>query len=810
MIRNYLKIALRTLRRRPGYTLINVAGLTIGLTCCLLIFQYVAFEYSFDAFNENENTLYRVVKAGAQSGSEPNAWGANSGYAMGPTLLEEIPDVVRFTRLHPEYENAIVSNPVQPEKAFEEEAVFYADPAFFQMFSYPLVQGEPGQVLSEPGTVVLSESAARKYFGDANPVGRVLDVEGWISGTFRVAGIFRDVPANSHLQFDILLPMADLLQQSYGDPRDAWNWENFITYVQLRPSANLSGVGRMFTKVVRSHWEEEFGQTATTPYVRVQPLGDVHLNEDIFAPKTVMGSYRTVYFFILIGLVTLLIALVNYINLATARAMGRAREVGVRKAIGAQRRQLIAQFLCESALTMGAATALAVVLASLLRSAVSSLGGADLTHAMWASPGFWAAFVSVFCAATLLAGFYPAFVLSSFRPVAVLKGKVGGTATGMGLRRGLVVFQFAAAIVLLAGTTVVYNQLHFMRAMDLGVDLEQVLTVESPRLLPEGSDRQSAIASFTQELHRIPAVRQVATSSSVPGQGFAFTTSGIRKATADPSTDVAGAGVHIDPSFASLYGLELVAGGGFEHISIPAPEGEPRPMVINETAAQALGFATPEEAIGQELTIGRVVGVFKDFHWSSAHQARENIFFILSRSNSQVSIKLNTENLSQTIAAIEAVYKQRFPGDPFRYAFVDRQFDQQYQVDQRFARLFSIFAGLAILIACLGLVGLVAYTAQQRTKEIGVRKALGASVTGIVGLLSTDFLKLVGLAFVVAAPVAYVAMTRWLADFAYRIDLGLLPFLVAGAAALVIAMLAISYPAVRAARSDPTQALRAE
>ena len=809
MVRNYLKIALRVLKRHAGYTAINVAGLTLGLAGCLLIVQYVAFEYSFDAFNENAESLYRVVKAESQG--EPNAWGANGGYAMGPALAQEVPEVARFTRLHPEYDNAIVSNPAQPDKTFEEDAVYYADSTFFEMFSYPLVQGEPGQALSEPGTVLLSEQTARKYFGSENPVGQVLDVEGWISGTFRVIGVFEEVPANSHLQFDLLLPMADLLQKSYSDPRDAWNWENFITYVQLRENEGRAAVDQKITSVLRDHWEEAFGLTSTTMYARLQPLRDVHLNDNIFTPKTVVGSYRAVYFFTLIGLVTLLIALVNYVNLATARALNRAREVGVRKAVGAQRRQLVIQFLSESVLTMGIATALAVGLSFWMRPVVNDLAGTSLTNAMWASPSVWIAFVVVFGAATLLAGLYPAFVLSSFEPGAVLKGKGRGTAaSGAWLRRGLVVFQFAAAIVLLVGTTIVYQQLGFMQSMDLGIDLEQVLTVPSPRVLPEGTERAEAVEAFSQELRRLPAVQATATSSAVPGQGFAFMTQGIRRAAADPSTEVAGAGVHIDTSFARLYDLELLAGEGFEQTSMRAPEGKPRPMVINETAAQAVGFNTPEEALGQELTIGRVVGVFEDFHWSSAHNAHENTFFILSHGNAQVSIKVNTEDLPQTIAAIEQVYKRLFPSDPFRYAFVDEQFDQQYRSDQRFARLFSLFAGLAIFIACLGLFGLAAFTAQQRTKEIGIRKALGATAMGIVRLLSTDFLKLVGLAFVVAAPLAYVAMSRWLEEFAYRVDLGMGVFLMAGTLALAVALLAVSYQSIRAALIDPAEALRTE
>ena len=806
MLANYLKIAFRNLLRQKGYSFINIAGLTIGLTCCLLIFQYVAFEYSFDDFNENASRLYRVILTEAQGGGESHT-SPLTGYAMGPALGQEVPEVVQFTRLHPEYGPAIVSNPSNPAKTFEERRVYYTDPAFFQMFSYPLVYGDLTRALVEPGTVLLSESAARKYFGSEDPVGQVIDVTGWVSGTYRVEGVFRDVPSNSHLQFDILLPMANLLQGSYQDPLDAWNWVNFITYVQLRADADPADIESKGTSVLRRHLADVFESPMSTS-MEVQPLQEIHLNEDIRAPMAEMGSYQTVHFFTLIGLVTLLIALMNYINLATAQAMGRAREVGVRKVVGAQRVQLVTQFLYESALTNGMAVTLAVALSLFLRPVVNTLTGASLTNVIWTSPIFWSLFVAAFCAATLVAGLYPAFVLSSFRPVVVLKGNTGTFATGVWLRRGLVVVQFAAAILLLVGTTVVYKQLDFMRHMDLGIDLEQILTVPAPRVLPEGTQRAEAVETFRQEVRQLPAVRQTATSSTIPGQGFAFSST-IGKAT-DPSKGVTVFGTHIDTAFASLYGLKLLAGSGFRDVSHPTPEGEDRPLIANETAIRAVGFNTPEEAIGQKVGIGQIVGVFKDFNWSSAHQAPANAFFILSRGESTISIRVGTENLPQTLAAIEQVYQQLFPGNPFRYAFVDEQFDQQYRNDQRFAALFSIFASLAMAIACLGLFGLASFTAQQRTNEIGIRKVLGASVPGIVVLLSKDFIRLVAIAFAVGAPVAYVTIQGWLDNFAYRIEIGPAIFLVTGALVLVIALLTVSNQAIRVALADPVKSLRYE
>ena len=812
MLRNHFKIAFRNLRRKKVYSSINILGLAIGLACCLLIFQYVSFEYSFDTFNENEATLYRIVQTTRQSGGEPDAR-TSTGWAMAPALAQEVPEVVRFTRLHPEYYGALVTNPTQPDKAFEEEHVFYADSSFFQMFTYPLVAGNPARALAS-GTVILSEATARKYFGDEDPLGQSLDVKGWINETFRVDGIFEDVPANSHLRFDMLLPMADLLEKSdFSDADTGWGWTNFITYVQLHQDANLPAVEQKFTDVLMSNRQEDWQPTNTTGQLSAQPLLDVHLNEDIRAFQTVTGSYQAVYFFTIIGLVILLIALVNYVNLTTARALDRAREVGVRKVVGAKREQLVTQFLTESVFVILLSFALAVVLAEVFRPMLNELARLNLTDALWASPGFWVALFTLFCTTSLLAGLYPALVLSSFRPVAVLKGRVSRAAGGTWLRRGLVIGQFAATIVLLIGITIVYAQLNHMRSRDLGINLEQILTVNAPRVLPEGTDGAEAVSTFTQELNRLSVVRQTATSGTVPGKGFNFYTSNIRKATADPSANINGVGTVIDTSFAELYGMELLAGNGFENETTPA-EGEPQPIIINETAVQSLGFDTPKEAINQDISIGdqpnRIVGVFKDFSWSSAHNPRESVIFIMNQGNDQISIKVGTDNLPGTIAAVEQLYQQLFPGNPFQYAFADETFDAQYREDQQFAKLISVFTVLAIIIACLGLFGLAAFTAEQRTKEIGVRKVLGASVAGIVSLLAKNFVGTVALSFLLASPLAWYAMNQWLQDFDYRIDIEWWMFAVSGTLVLLIALLTVSFQSIKAALANPVDSLRNE
>lgn len=815
MIKNYLKVAFRNLWKKPGYSFINIFGLTIGLTCCLVIFQYVAFEYSFDRFNENETDIYRVTTGMAESGEKLAANGAFTPQAMAPALVETVPEIKHVTRLHPEYQPAVISNPEHPDRLFEEEEIFYADPAFMEMFSFPLVVGSIETVL-EPGTILLSESMVQKYFGSENPVGQVLNVTGLIEGDFRVNGVFKDVPANSHLQFNFLLPMEDLLrsEQYSNEPEGGWSWNNFLTYIQLYPGADRAEADQKMTEVFLSNRAELIRQHKLSALVRAQPLHDIHLNSDVVAPAGLTGSYRTVYFFIIIGLVTLLIALINYVNLATARAVDRAREVGVRKVVGAHRRQLITQFFFESALVNLIAIAFAVALTEILRPVVSDLAGTQITSAAWMNSWFWIAILTTFGVSTLFAGLYPALVLSSFRPVSVLKGKAGSIWTQIWLRRGLVVLQFSAAVLLIGGTAVIYNQLEYMREMDLGLDLEQVLTVSGPRVLPDDMNRETAMTTFVQELQRIPAVQQVATSATLPGQGFNWNGATTRRAEESPDNSIRGVVAYIDTSFASLYGLELAAGQGLSDITSSPESDSPWPVIANETAVQSLGFTTPDEAVNHPLVIGdndaRIIGVVRDFNWSSAHEERQNVFFARTTTGRHVSLRLNTGDLSGTIAAVEQTFEQMFPGNVFSYAFVDEAFDAQYRNDQRFAKLFSLFAALAIAIACLGLFGLAAFTIQQRRKEIGIRKILGASIPRLVALLSQDFIKLVAVAIVIGSSAAYLLMNRWLADFAYRIEIGAGVFVLAGLSAVLIALATVSWQSVRAALMNPVESLRNE
>ncbi len=814
MLKNYLRSAYRNLLSKKVYSTINIFGLSAGLTCCMLIFQYIHFEESFDTFHKSESSIYRILPGFGRGEDQVEYGGAFTPQSMAPFFKERAPEIKHITRVHSD--NALVYDLTKPNSVFEEDAIYYADRDFLDMFSFPLVSGNKQEAL-KPGTALLSVAAAKKYFGDQDPVGKTISVIGQTDMDYLVAGILENVPPNSHLRFDVLLPMENLLQnESYSqEPEGGWSWNNFGTYVQLHSNVALAPVEQKLTDVFLSVRGEVFKQQGINSGIKLQPLADIHLNDEVEGPlDEVMGSSRTVYFFTIIGLVTFLIALVNYINLSTARALNRAKEVGVRKVMGAQKSQLITQFLVDAALTNIIALVLAVAAAALLTPYVNNIAQTYLSADLWMEPYFLSILFLTFAGSTLLSGLYPAFVLSSFKPVTVLRRKMSSFSAQLWLRKGLVVLQFAASIVLVAGTIIIYNQLGHMRSRDLGINMDRVVTVKGPRNLPEMAEGANPIGNFIAELKKLPEVESAAASSTLPGQGFNWNGAAIRKATDDPSNALRGVATYIDTSFARLYGLELLAGQGFEEISFSTAEDAPWNVAINEKLSKALGYDSPAEAINQRLDIGgynsKVVAVYKDFNWTSAHQEQQNVVFGRTLRGRHISIRVASSNLPSTLQKVESLYDEMFPANVFDYQFLDQAFDQQYKNDVRFANLFSLFAGLAILIACLGLFGLAAFTSEQRRKEIGLRKVLGASVANLVSLLNMDFLKLVLIGFVLAVPIGWYIMEQWLQDFAYRIDIGAGEFLLAGLAALLIALATVSWQSIKAAVANPVESLRDE
>ena len=803
--------------KQSGHSLLNIAGLAIGMTCCILIFQYVAFQLSFDSHHAKADQLYRVVRASTQNDERlPDmVW---TGWGEAPAFAEAVPDVERYARVQVYFGGAIVSPVSSPDVVVREENAYFVDPAFLNMFTIPFVAGDPASALTRPHTLLISESAALKHFGTVDAVGEIFRIRGaWTDGDYSVVGVFADVPPMSHLQPEFLFPMQDLLAtERYSDPSSAWSRDNFYTYVELRSGANVPHVEALLTKSYISRNREALEALNRTAAMRLEPLRDIHLNSDIWVPGTVTANRTTVYFFGIVALLTLVIALINYVNLSTARALDRAREVGVRKVVGANRRQLITQYLFESALTNAAALCIAIVLSYTLLPVVNRLADVSISSNVWTNLRFWIAFVFAFGAGALLSGLYPAFILSAFKPVAILKGTGGALRARSTLRKVLVVAQFAASVGLLIGTLVVYAQLGYMRNMNLGLELDQILVVKGPPLEGDGATRYATLNTLKQELSKSAGIEGVTQSGTVPGQGFTMYSSFYR-AEADPSTQQRVQANAIDHDFLELYGLDLVAGEPFTESAAQISEGSIIPVLVNETAVSQLGFASAETALGNiVLMVGnqyQIQGVLSDFKWTSAHEENAPILFYPVSSwdpGGTFSARVNAQDVQETITSIQDLYTQLFPDSPFEYFFADQEFDKLYRNDRRFARLFGLFAGLAVLIACLGLFGLASFTAQQRTKEVGVRKVLGASVQNVVVLLSKEFLLLVLVGFIIAAPLAYIGMQRWLETFAYRIEVSAWVFVISGLAALLIALLTVGYQSIKAATADPVKSLRYE
>jgi len=791
MLKNYLTIALRNLQRHKGYAFINVAGLAVGMACCLLILLFVRHEQSYDRFHENADRIYRVLREG--SAGTGLRLTANLLGNLAPRLEDTFPGVERMVRLH--NRPAVLS---RGDVHFEENHLFWSDASVFDVFDFSLERGDPATALSRPGTAVLTRATAQKYFGDADPLGQTLVLDS--KHTLEITGIAAPPPPNSHIDFGVLVSMATL-----GELENPWIPENQgWTYVLLAPGQSPEALEAQINASLGDlvwWWNLDAIHVAYA----LQPLVDIHLRSRGYIGVGEVSDERYVQFFSVIALLVLLIACINYMNLATARSARRAQEVGMRKTLGAQRRQLVGQFMSESVLFSLMALTGAVFLVELALPSFNSLTDKTLGLDYTRDGGVLALFLGTALATGLVAGSYPALYLSRFNPVRVLKGlrDRGGPAM---LRRGLVVVQFGITIVLLIGSVVIYQQMRYIQTKNLGFDTEQVLIINKRGL-------QTDLATFKQALLDVPGVVRASASSGVPIlQGGWVSESEIN------DQKVMTMRLLVDEDYVATMGMEIVAGRDF---SGDRPADRTQALLVNETMTAVRGWDDP---LSQTLTAGsdsagnpiavNVIGVVKDFHTGSLHNAIMPTIldphpkwegFVR-----QFLVRIRPENVPGTLSALEATWQRFAPDYPFAYSFLDDDVDALYRAEQRFGTLFAAFTVLAILIACLGLFGLAAHTAEQRTREIGIRKVLGAPLESVVLLLSQDFARLVVVAFVVAAPLAYLAAQRWLDDFAYRIDISWGIFLVAGLLALLVAILTVSYQAVRAALADPVKALRYE
>ncbi|PWT73208.1 MAG: cell division protein FtsX [Bacteroidetes bacterium] len=802
MYKNYLKTAIRNLWKHRVFSFINLTGLAVGMAAFFLIFLYVRFELSYDSFHTKADRIYRIVSDIKTSTETFNADGPS--WAVPPNAKQEFPEIESFARL-------LVNDDVLIRKGdikFLEYNVMWADSPFFKIFDFKLLKGDPNKALVEPFSVVFSESTAKKYFGNADPIGQTVIITGAtlearVTGPAKVTGVMKDIPENSQIKGDIIISMSTI-QKFATNLDNQWGVYGAQAYLLLKPGTNAVALERKFPAFLENRHGTEMKKWQRYPTLFLEPLKDVYLRSTRNGSKT--GNINNVYIFSVIGLFILLIACINFINITTARSSERAKEVGIRKVVGAVKFQLTRQFLVESVIICLVAFALAVQLCLLLLPLFNHLSGKVVANGIFEHPQYLLTLFLISLGIGLIAGIYPALVLSSFIPITVLKGRFSSSTKGLLLRKGLVIAQFTISIALIVATIIVYSQLTYMRNQNLGFDKNQVMIIDA--------QGDSACTTFKQEISGVSGVNAVALSSSVPGSDNPSATSEIENTKG--SLQIANLDLYfVDFDYLNLYKIKVLAGRGFSRDFMTDTA---QAMILNEAAIKILGYSSPQQAVGKrfrqwfrERREGKIIGVVQDFHSRSLQQQIRPLSMLIEPNTFYfVSASVNPGNLQNTIGAIEKSWKRLMPNRPFSYYFFDEFFNKQYAGEEKFGNLFVNFAILAIFISCLGLLGLASYSTIQRTKEIGIRKVMGASVSNIVNLLSIDFLKLVLIAFVIAAPIAWLTMSRWLRDFAYRVNLQWWIFLSAGLLAILIAFLTISVQAIRAAVSNPVKSLRTE
>lgn len=794
MVRNYLKTALRSMRRRPGTALINMVGLAVAVACSTVIVLFIRHELSYDRFHEKGDRIYRLTLERQRETGLIRV--GTTAPPMGPAIAERFPEVERAVRFRYARE-VLLSN---GDRRFYEDRLFYVDSTFFGVFTFPLQRGDPATALHDPSSIVLTADVAAKYFGDADPIGQTLRFNE--ERTFTVTGVLEPLPSTTHLPFDVLVPFAAFhVPPGYTVTLDDWGWSSFYTYLLLAEGTDSATLEAKFPALIAAHFPPE---TAQNTRLGVQPLADIYLDTIYRDYNGVVASGNGVWLYGLgaIGALLLLIAGFNYTNLATAQAIGRAREVGVRKAIGADRPMLIGQFIGEAMLMCSTSTVVGGVLtAAFLQGPAEALGmnvaleARDLGLLLAGGMGI----ILLFGA---LAGSYPALVLARFEPSRVLKGQLPTRLAGSGLRRTLVVLQFAASMVLVAGTLIIMRQMDYVRTKDLGFDKEQVVALHLT-----GDAYGAYYERIRDRLIQNPRVVNVSAGDLFDGNIGSVPIYSSAVENPNPEGTVMNIfGIHFD--FLETVGIDVVQGRGLSHAM---PSDSANGIILNQAAVDVFGW---EDPLGKPVRVfdireGQVIGVVENFHFASLHEAVAPLVLYLPRANmGNVLVRLAPGAPGAALDALRNDWEAVVPDLPFDYTFLDDHVDQLYRVEAQFARLTNLFAGIAILVACLGLYGLVALAVRQRTRELAIRKVLGGSVGHLVQIVAGRFMGLVALACVLAGPVAYAAGYRWLQDFAYRVELRPTLFLGASVLILSVAAIAVSVQSVRAALADPVQALR--
>jgi putative ABC transport system permease protein len=816
MISNYFKIAIRNMWKNKGFTAVNITGLVGGITACLMILQYVSFELSFDRFHNDFDHIYRVTNDRFQQGKLIQH-GTITYPLIGSTMAKDFQEIESYTTLS----NTGTFKLQKDRKVFEENGAF-ADEHFFNFFTFPLLAGNASTALKAPNSIVLSETNARRIFG-ARPkdypvlIGQNILV-GLDTQPYQITGIMKDFPATSHLQYGAIMSYESLVRTWGAWVKTSWDGSDMWHYVKLKAGADPTSLQQKFPAFSNRYFQGDKVSGSVEKFY-LQPLSKAHLFSDFEYEIGNVRNGKAVLTMLIIAAFILIIAWINYINLSTARSLERAREVGVRKVAGATSGQLIWQFLAESLFLNLIALVLSLALTVLLQPVLNKLVEKPLSMSLLAGAGFGGPVMLivlsvVFLGGMFLSGFYPAFTLSAFKAVSVIKGSFKRSTKGVWVRQSLVVFQYTASMVLIVGTFIVFRQLDFMRKENLGFNMDKILVIRGPELTRWDSTSITRINAFKSELKQYPGIRAVSASGNLFGNRLSRTFN-VKRVGSDQDKGVTFSRMDIDLDFFSTYQIKMLAGRDFITTDSDPDGSKVKNAIINHSAAKLLGLAGVQAAIGQKFTLyGReweIIGVVSDFHQQSLKHAIEPIIFRPYYYNGGFySFKIATTDLEKTIGLIKQQYQSFFPGNDFSYFFMDEQFNKQYKDDQVFGKVISFFSLLAVLIASLGIFGLSSYTIAQRSKEISVRKVLGASVTGIVTLLSRDFIKLVLIAIIIGCPVAWYGVHLWLNDFTYRISIEWWMFAVAGLMAISIALLTISSQAIRAALVNPAESLKGE
>ena len=809
MIQNYLKVSLRSLQKNYIFSIITIFGLAVGFSSFLMILQYVQHETGYDRFHENANRIYRVRTEMYESGKLTNSW-ATACAGIAPMMKERFPEISEICRVV--FREGVVS---YGETRFRENRLMFVEPSFMKIFSFPVIKGDALKTLSEPNSALISESYAKKYFGNEDPIGKTIKVHVDGNFDFMVKGIFKDVPSNSHMDFNIML-----CYQTYVDAVEGENANStligfhYYIYVLVVPNAELKG----FDDKINGLYYEMIGELAamtgafksTRILLHLQPLTAIHLKSNLQFEIKQNGSSRNLYFMLMMALIILIVVSLNYILLTAAKALERFKEAGIRMVLGASRVQLIKQFFIESLPPAGISIVITLIIIGVTLPFFNDISGMSLGLSLFITLSFWLQLLLLVVLIFGLSVFFPAFFLTARGPVAALKRQMNSFFGKVLLRKSLVVFEIIVALILIASTIVVFQQLSFMKNKDLGFDMKDTLIVRGSILMND-QEYAGAYLLFKTKLLEYPGIRSVCSSFNIPGMKL-FSSAKVMHNPADDTDSSFLYGVFCDYDYLPAYKVKMLAG---RYFSITFNDNNS--TILTESAARLLGFLNPENAIGKELYYFggpfwmKVVGISEDYCQTSLNRKQDPILFICRPVQREYySIKLNTKDFKSAIANVKETWDRFFPGEPFDYFFLDEFFNRQYDNETRFGKVFMVFSVLSIILSCLGVLGLSLSSLLRKTKEVGIRKVIGADVTDILLYLYKDYLKLVFTACIIAFPLIYFLMDNWLKNFAYRIHLGWLPFIIAGLTGCFVTLLTVSYHVVKMANSNPVISLKYE